>query len=86
MKWISVRDSLPPTHEHVLVCRIIKVMDFEIQSHDIGMLLGTGRYDRWELQSQQFSPLPTKPTLDSGIITHWMKLPKYPPKEDAGQE
>ena len=82
MKWISVKDKLPETHDRVLVCRIIKVMDFEIQTHDIGYLEGTGGSDRWRLDSQQYSPLPTTPTLDSGIITHWMPLPKLPDKKN----
>lgn len=81
MKWVSVKEKLPQTHVQVMVCRIMRVMDFEIRVIDIGVLLGTGGYDRWELQSQQFSLLPTKPTLDSGIVTHWARLPKLPPKD-----
>ena len=84
MKWYDVKEKLPPTHQLVMVCREIRIpgMNFVIQSHDIGMLEGTGAYDRWRLESQQYSPLPTKPTIESGIITHWQRLPKFPPKKE----
>ena len=82
MKWISVKDKLPETHNTVLVCRVIKVMDFSFQTYDIGHIDRTSGFDRWRLDSQQFSPLPICPTADSGIITHWMPLPKFPKKEN----
>lgn len=82
MKWISVKTRLPDTYKRVLVCRIIKIMDCELQTHEIGYLDRAGGYDRWRLDSQVFSPLPLCPTLDSGIITHWMPLPKLPPKKE----
>ena len=79
-KWISVKEKLPPTHHLVLVCREIRIdcLDHPILTTDIGMLTGTGLYDRWNFESQQYSPLPQKPTLESGIVTHWMELPKLP--------
>ena len=78
MKWTSCREKLPPTHHKVLVIRRIELKEITINTHDIGILLGTDASSRWNLESQQFSPLPTKPTVSSGIITHWMELPKMP--------
>ncbi len=80
MKWISVKEKLPPTMCLVMVCREIRIdcLDHPILVHDIGMLEGTGPSDRWKLESQQYCPLPCKPTLRSEIVTHWMKLPKLP--------
>ena len=80
MKWYDVKEKLPPTHCRVMVCRELRIecLDHPILTHDIGMLKGTGPSDRWELDSQQYCPLPTTPTLSSGIITHWARLPKLP--------
>ncbi|MBQ9646131.1 MAG: hypothetical protein IJV24_07230 [Prevotella sp.] len=80
MKWYDVKEKLPPTHSRVMVCRELRIecLDHPILTHDIGMLEGTGPSDRWKLDSQQYSPLPTTPTLSSGIITHWAWLPKLP--------
>lgn len=80
MKWYDVREKLPPTHSRVMVCRELRIecLDHPILTHDIGILEGTGPLDRWKLDSQQYSPLPTTPTLSSGIITHWARLPKLP--------
>lgn len=86
MKWYDVKDKLPPTHKCVMVCREIRIQDFVIQIHDIGMLEGTNPSDRWRLESQQYSPLPTTPTLSSGIVTHWCSLPKFPEKKGGGEE
>lgn len=82
MKWYDVNEKLPQTHTMVMVCREIRIQGFDpIQTHDIGMLEGTNPSDRWRLESQQYSPLPTTPTLSSGIVTHWCRLPKLPEKK-----
>lgn len=87
MKWYDVKEKLPPTHNRVLVCREIRISGFPpIPTHDIGMLKGTDPSDRWELESQQYSPLPTTPTLRSGIVTHWARLPKLPHQEKGGEQ
>ena len=81
MKWHDVMDKLPPTYAFVMVCCEFRVQGFVIQTHDIGMLKGTNPSDRWELLSQQYSPLPTTPTLNSGVVTHWCSLPNLPKKK-----
>ena len=88
MKWYDVNEKLPPTHCLVMVCREIRIPDLDIviQTHDIGMLKGTDPSDRWELESQHYSPLPTTPTLSSGIVTHWARLPKLPHQEKGGKK
>ena len=80
MKWYDVKKKLPPTHCLVMVCRELRIkgLDHPVLTHDIGMLEGTEPSDRWKLESQQYSPLPCTPTLSSGIITHWARLPKLP--------
>lgn len=80
MKWYNVKEKLPPVCCRVMVCRELRIdcLDHPILTHDIGILEGTGPSDRWKLDSQQYSPLPCTPTLDSGIITHWARLPKLP--------
>ncbi len=80
MKWISVKEKLPPTHHRVMVCRELRIVGLEhpMLTYDIGILEGTEASDRWKLDSQAYSPLPCTPTLNSGIITHWMELPELP--------
>ncbi len=80
MEWISVEEKLPPTHHRVMVCRELRIdgLDHPILTHDIGMLEGTEPSDRWKLNSQDYCVLPCKPTISSGIISHWMELPKLP--------
>lgn len=82
MTWYDVKEKLPPTHNRVMVCREIRIQGFNpIQTYDIGILEGTNPLDRWSLDSQQYSPLPITPTLSSGIVTHWCRLPKLPEKK-----
>ena len=83
MKWYDVQEKLPPTYKRVMVCREIRIQGFApIPTYDIGILKGTNQSDRWELDSQQYSPLPLKPTLSSGIVTHWARLPKLPNRKE----
>ena len=80
MKWYNCKEKLPPTNSRVLVCRELRIdgIDHPILTHDIGILEGTGMSDRWRLESQTYCLLPCKPTVSSGIISHWAKLPKLP--------
>ena len=84
MKWYDVKEKLPPTNTRVLVCFELraKLLDHPIQTHEIGILEGTEPLDRWRLESQHYSPHPFSPTLSSGFITHWARLPKLPNKKD----
>lgn len=80
MEWINVKDELPKVNNMVLVCRELHIEGLKrvIRVHDIARLEGHQPSDRWRLESQQFSLLPCVPTLDSGIISHWMPLPELP--------
>ena len=80
MKWYDCKKKLPPINTMVLVLRQIRLdfLDHPVLVHDIGVLKGTDSDSRWELESQNYAPLPIKPTVDSGIITHWARLPKFP--------
>lgn len=79
MKWYDCKEKLPPTHTRVMVARELRLQGFDpILTHDIGMLKGTEEFDRWKLESQQYCALPCEPTIRSGIISHWAKLPKLP--------
>lgn len=76
MKWISTTERLPESMHSVLAIRKLTIpnCDVVIPSYEIARING----DRWELDSQQWCILPCTPTIDSGIITHWMELPKEP--------
>jgi len=80
MEWISVKEKLPPVCCRVLVCRQLRIVCLArpVLTYDIGMLKGTEPGDRWRLDSQQYCVLPCEPTLESGIVSHWMKLPELP--------
>jgi hypothetical protein len=75
MKWRSTKDKLPPQHERVLLCRKIDISDYQFGKIEIGFLGGD---DRFHLESQKAYILPITPHKESGIITHWAKLPKCP--------
>lgn len=81
MKWYDASERLPRVNTRVMVCREIRVCGVAIQAHDIGVLEGTDPSDRWTLESERYSPLPASPTLRSGIVTHWCRLPKLPEKK-----
>lgn len=76
MKWISTKERLPESNHRVLAIRRLSVKNIDtcIQSYEIAYING----NRWKLDSEQWSMLPCTPTIDSGIITHWMELPEKP--------
>lgn len=86
--WISVKNELPPMYHRVLVCRELHIEGLEhvIKVCDIAHLEGHGPTDRWRLDSQQFSLLPCAPTLESGIISHWMRLPGLPKTSNTNKK
>jgi len=82
MKWYSTKEKLPKKGEWVLICVKHKIDKFYYYTHDIGKITNE---DRWCLDSQQYNRvLQLKPTVDSGIVTHWAKLPKLPEQEEKG--
>ena len=78
--WHKTSEELPEEDGHRVIVRVgrrIEGVDHVFYSYDIGMV----RDGRWRLDSQGYSPLPYSPTIDSGLITHWMEIPELP-KED----
>ena len=87
MKWYNCKEKLPPIYTKVLVCREIRVSGFNpMLTYDFGMIRGIEACDRWELGSQYGLILPQKPTIGSGIVTHWARLPKLPDREKVFEE
>lgn len=82
MKYIPTTERLPESMHSVLAIRELTIpeCDAVIQSYEIAYIDGI----RWTLESQQWSVLPCTPTIDSGIITHWMELPEKPSLEKGG--
>lgn len=82
LKWIPTNERLPESGRKVLVIRNITIeglVDGTFQKHELAYIDN----NRWKLDSQEFCILPCTPTIDSGIITHWMPLPKEPSLENG---